>query len=71
MEVSNPFLIETKTLYRHEYEIAKEVVELISDKDRDNTPVGEIGFIALHIHSAITSKNYLRSINIHSLSAGW
>ena len=60
MEVSNPFLIETKTLYRHEYEIAKEVVELINAKTGISLPVGEIGFIALHIHSAMTNKNYQR-----------
>ncbi len=65
MEVSNPFLIETKTLYRHEYEIAKEVVELISEKTGILLPVGEIGFIALHIHSAMTSRE-LSEVNQHS-----
>ena len=65
MEVSNPFLIETKTLYRHEYEIAKEVVELISAKTGISLPVGEIGFIALHIHSAMTSRK-LSEVNQHS-----
>ncbi|SDN54697.1 glucose PTS transporter transcription antiterminator GlcT [Bacillus sp. OK048] len=65
MEVSNPFLIETKTLYRHEYEIAKEVVELISTKTGISLPVGEIGFIALHIHSAMTSRK-LSEVNQHS-----
>ncbi|MEH7115090.1 PRD domain-containing protein [Neobacillus niacini] len=65
MEVSNPFLIETKTLYRHEYEIAKEVVELISEKIGILLPVGEIGFIALHIHSAMTSRE-LSEVNQHS-----
>ena len=65
MEISNPFLIETKTLYRHEYEIAKEVVELISAKTGISLPVGEIGFIALHIHSAMTSRK-LSEVNQHS-----
>ena len=57
MEIKNPFLIETKTLYRFEYEIASEVVQLIEAKTGVSLPVGEIGFIALHIHSAITNKN--------------
>ena len=65
MEISNPFLIETKTLYRHEYEIATEVVELIREKTGISLPVGEIGFIALHIHSAMTSKQ-LSQVNQHS-----
>ncbi|AIM16810.1 MULTISPECIES: glucose PTS transporter transcription antiterminator GlcT [Neobacillus] len=57
MKINNPFLVETKTLYRHEYEIASEVVELIKEKTGVALPVGEIGFIALHIHSALTNKN--------------
>lgn len=65
MEISNPFLIETKTLYRHEYEIAKDVIELISEKTGVSLPVGEIGFIALHIHSAMTNR-HLSEVNQHS-----
>ncbi len=65
MEMSNPFLVETKTLYRHEYEIASEVVQMIKEKTGISLPVGEIGFIALHIHSSITNKN-LSEVNQHS-----
>lgn len=65
MEITNPFLIETKTLYRHEYEIASEVVDLIKQKTGVDLPVGEIGFIALHIHSSITNKT-LSDVNQHS-----
>ena len=65
MEMSNPFLVETKTLYRQEYEIAAEVVEFINEKTGISLPVGEIGFIALHIHSAMTNRN-LSEVNQHS-----
>jgi len=65
MEMSNPFLVETKTLYRHEYEIAAEVVEFIKEKTGISLPVGEIGFIAIHIHSAMTNRN-LSEVNQHS-----
>ncbi len=65
MEITNPFLIETKTLYRFEYEIALDVVELIKEKTGVHLPVGEVGFIALHIHSAVTHKN-LSDVNQHS-----
>lgn len=65
MEITNPFLIETKTLYRFEYEIALDVVNLIEEKTGVHLPVGEVGFIALHIHSAITNKN-LSDVNQHS-----
>jgi transcriptional antiterminator len=65
LEMSNPFLLETKALYRHEYEIASEIVQFIKEKTGITLPVGEIGFIALHIHSAITNKN-LSDVNQHS-----
>ncbi|MEC1525729.1 transcription antiterminator [Neobacillus niacini] len=65
MEMNNPFLVETKTLYRHEYEIASEVVEFINEKTGISLPVGEIGFIAIHIHSAMTNRN-LSEVNQHS-----
>ncbi|MBO0962121.1 transcription antiterminator [Neobacillus sp. MM2021_6] len=65
MEMRNPFLVETKALYRHEYEVAAEVVEDIKAKTGISLPVGEIGFIALHVHSAITNKN-LSVVNQHS-----
>jgi transcriptional antiterminator len=64
-EMRNPFLIETKALYRHEYEVATEVVRHIHEKTGIGLPVGEIGFIALHIHSAVTNKK-LADVNIHS-----
>ncbi|MDR4945122.1 glucose PTS transporter transcription antiterminator GlcT [Neobacillus cucumis] len=65
MEMRNPFLVETKALYRHEYEIASMVVDHISEKTGIRLPVGEIGFIALHIHSARTNKD-LSEVNQHS-----
>jgi transcriptional antiterminator len=65
MAVNNPFLIETKTLYRREYEIALEVVQLLNQKIGIQLPVGEVGFIALHIHSAITNKS-LSDVNQYS-----
>ncbi|OLS37259.1 glucose PTS transporter transcription antiterminator GlcT [Bacillus sp. MRMR6] len=69
LEITNPFLVETKTLYRHEYEVAADVVRFINEKTGVMLPQGEIGFIALHIHSAITNKN-LSDINQHSQLVG-
>jgi transcriptional antiterminator len=65
MEMKNPFLVETKALYRHEFEIAKEVVALIKEKTGIDLPIGEVGFIALHIHSAVTNRN-LSDVNQYS-----
>lgn len=65
MEMRNPFLIETKALYPFEYEIAKDVVNLIEEKTGLHLPEGEVGFISLHIHSAIMNRN-LSEVNQHS-----
>lgn len=65
MSIKNPFLIETKTLYPNEFEIAKEVVKLIEKKTNFHLPIGEIGFIALHIHSSVVNKD-LSEVNLDS-----
>jgi transcriptional antiterminator len=65
MDLKNPFLIETKTLYPMEFEIAQEVVQMINERLNVVLPEGEIGFIALHIHSAITNKK-ISEVNQHS-----
>ncbi|WP_227397102.1 glucose PTS transporter transcription antiterminator GlcT [Jeotgalibacillus aurantiacus] len=69
MSISNPFLLETKALYPYEYEIAKEVVQLINERAHIYLPEGEVGFIALHIHSAMMNKN-VREVNSHSQLIG-
>ncbi|KHD85415.1 PRD domain-containing protein [Bacillus ginsengihumi] len=65
LAVKNPFVSETKILYPREYEIAREVVDYINESTDVYLPEGEVGFIALHIHSAVTDKQ-LSEINQHS-----
>ncbi|RWZ51302.1 PRD domain-containing protein [Halobacillus fulvus] len=65
MQFSNPFLLEIESLYPKEYQIAMEVVTMIYDQMGIQFPEGEVGFIALHIHSAVTDKT-LREINRHN-----
>ncbi|WP_199426464.1 glucose PTS transporter transcription antiterminator GlcT [Thermaerobacillus caldiproteolyticus] len=65
LDLKNPFLVETKSLYPLEYEIAQEVVDMINRKLGVKLPEGEAGFIALHIHSGI-SKQSLSEVNQHS-----
>ena len=57
LAIRNPFLLEIKGLYPKEYEIASEVTAMINSRIEVNLPEGEIGFIALHIHSALAGKN--------------
>lgn len=65
MDLKNPFLIETKSLYPFEFQLATEVIEILNNRLNVLLPDGEIGFIALHIHSSITNKP-LSEVNQHS-----
>ncbi|UOY93845.1 transcription antiterminator [Ectobacillus sp. JY-23] len=63
--MDNPFLMETKALYPQEYKIATDVVALINERLQIELPEGEIGFVALHIYSAITNSE-VSSVNQNS-----
>lgn len=65
LTLKNPFLQETKTLYPQAYETANQVVKMINNYSEVKLPESEIGFIALHIHSAVSSKS-LSEINQYS-----
>jgi transcriptional antiterminator/beta-glucoside operon transcriptional antiterminator len=67
MEVTNPFLAETEALYPEEYALAEEIVEFISAEMNFYLPPAEIGFIALHIHSATNLKDVLEVNRHHQL----
>lgn len=56
IEVKNPFINETRALYPKEYRIAEEVVEMINKKYRFKLPDAEVGFITLHVHSALYNR---------------
>ncbi|WP_255770509.1 glucose PTS transporter transcription antiterminator GlcT [Oceanobacillus alkalisoli] len=63
--IVNPFLTETVTLYPFEQGLAKDAVEIIGEKTGIYLPKDEIGFITLHIHSALMNKE-LGEVNRHS-----
>lgn len=51
-EIENPFIMEIKALYPIEYTLAEKIAETLQNEIKVNIPEGEIGYIALHIHSA-------------------
>lgn len=57
IDIKNPFIIETRTLYKKEYEIASKALEIINTRLKINLPADEIGLIAMHIHAAISKKS--------------
>ncbi|WP_226038368.1 glucose PTS transporter transcription antiterminator GlcT [Aquibacillus saliphilus] len=64
MQFSNPFLLEIESLYPKEFQVSEQVVAKIEKRLGLPFPVGEVGFIALHIHSAVTDKS-INDINQH------
>jgi len=50
--ISNPFLIEIEILYGQEFAIGKKAAEMLAQQSGMQIPESEIGFIAMHIHSA-------------------
>ncbi|WP_112179137.1 MULTISPECIES: glucose PTS transporter transcription antiterminator GlcT [Paraliobacillus] len=64
IQFNSPFLFEIESLYPKEYQVATEVVAKIKERLDVVFPDGEVGFIALHIHSAVTDKS-LHDINKH------
>ncbi|SDZ34069.1 transcriptional antiterminator [Evansella caseinilytica] len=65
LDIRNPFRHETELAYPKEYALANELVEWLNDKLKIQIPEGEIGFIALHIHSALSNRD-LAEINRHT-----
>ncbi|WP_216828858.1 glucose PTS transporter transcription antiterminator GlcT [Alkalihalobacterium elongatum] len=54
--ITNPFLNETKSMYPNEYQIAEQVVTFINKHLDISLPKDEVGFVTLHIHSALENK---------------
>ena len=67
-EILNPFLVETETLYKDEFEIARKAIGIIERKFKVTIPDGEIGFITLHIHSARNKGKLSNTIKYAYLS---
>lgn len=68
-EIQNPFLIETETLYKREFQLAKKAMDMIERNINVSIPDGEIGFIALHIHSARNEGKLSNTIKYIFLSS--
>lgn len=67
-EMENPFLVEIQTLYRKEFELAVKLAEKITNGVNVKIPDGEIGFIALHIHSSRNNGKLSNTIKYSFLS---
>ncbi len=62
MDINNPFIYEIKALYPDEFTIGKRAAKMIKDRLGVIISEDEMGFIALHIHSARQSKKVTETI---------
>ncbi|MFB4165697.1 glucose PTS transporter transcription antiterminator GlcT [Alteribacillus sp. JSM 102045] len=65
LEVRNPFLAETELAYPEEFQAARELLLHVEECTGTVMPEGEVGFVALHIHSALTRRS-LTEVNAHT-----
>ncbi|EDU36007.1 transcription antiterminator BglG [Clostridium sporogenes] len=66
--IENPFLVETETLYKKEFAIAKKAIRMLEDRLNLVIPDEEAGFITLHIHSARNEGKLSNTIKYAFLS---
>nr|WP_231504366.1 transcription antiterminator [Brevibacillus borstelensis] len=67
MEIVNPFLFEIQTLYSKEFALAKRAADMIKSSFSLDIPESEIGFLALHIHSAISYMPVNKAVQFTNL----
>lgn len=63
--IHNPFQFETKEFYPQEYALAEHVIEEINRRMGVQLPQDEVGFVALHIYSAVTNR-HVTEVKEHS-----
>lgn len=63
--IQNPFLYETREIYPEEYRMGEYAVRLIKERMGVDLGMDEIGFVALHIYSAMTNQN-ISQVREHS-----
>lgn len=67
--IHNPFLYETKEIYPEEFKMAEYAVERINQAMGVALPSDEVGFVALHIVSALSNRQ-ISEVREHSLLIG-
>lgn len=63
-EISNPINSDIQVLFHMEYKVAKQILPFLKENCNITMSESEIGYIALHIHSAIAETNVASSMQI-------
>lgn len=64
IELKNPFSKEIKVLFEEEYHVAEKGRELLKEKIGIEINDDEVGYITLHVHTALTREHVVQSMDI-------
>lgn len=67
LSIANPFTNDIKVLFLEEYEVALKARAIIKDYTGILVNDDEVGYITLHIHSALTKEHVSRAMNVMML----
>lgn len=67
-ELPNPFTDDIRILFPEEYEVAAEGAEILASMADCRITADEIGYITLHIHSALSDEDVAQSLTIARLT---
>lgn len=70
LNIANPFTSDIKALFLEEYEVALEARKIIEAYTGIYITDDEVGYISLHIHSALTKENISRTMSVAVLVSG-
>jgi transcriptional antiterminator len=64
MQISNPFALDIKALFEEEYDVALKGKKIIKDMTGYEINEDEVGYITLHIHSALSEERVSQSMRV-------
>lgn len=67
IEVTNPFLYETKFMYPKEYALAEKAIAIFEKKLDIEIPEAEVGFIALHLYGGRRNKSKTEALKVSKM----
>ena len=63
-EISNPLISDIQVLFHMEYKVAEKILPFLEENSDVTMSESELGYIALHIHSAIAEQNVASSMQV-------
>jgi len=67
LEIVNPFLLEIQTLFAKEYALAQRAAKMIEEQFQIDVPESEVGFLTLHIHSAVSYIPVAKAVQVTNM----